>query len=115
MAAIKRDQSFIFVTHIGTCEYPFSLGSSLYILDYNEPAIVGTTVSINCLHPGEVLVGPNTATCMDNGQWVPDPNQLQMNCKGIHKKKTVCALVYRQYIIMHSFYAHTLYSIMWHP
>ena len=67
------------------CEHPLlsqSMGSSLYILGYSEPAVVGTT---NCSEPGEVLTGPNSATCMENGQWVPEPSQLQMNCKGIQK------------------------------
>ena len=41
------------------------------------------TASFNCSEPGHVLEGPNTTTCMGDGQWAPDPNQLQMNCKGI--------------------------------
>ena len=55
--------------------------SSLYILGYNEPAVVGTSISFNCLNPEEVLIGPNTAMCMNNGQWVPNPNSLQTSCK----------------------------------
>ena len=62
------------------------MGSSLYILDYSEPAVVGTTISFNCSEPGHVLVGPNTTTCTDDGQWVPDPNLLLMNCKGMQFK-----------------------------
>lgn len=68
------------------CEHPLfnkSVRSSLYVPDFNESAVsVGTTVSFNCSEPGQVLVGPNTATCMESGQWVPDPSQLKMNCKG---------------------------------
>ena len=52
-------------------------------MDYKEPAINGTIVSFNCSQPGEVLIGPSTATCMDDGQWVPNPDQLHGNCKGI--------------------------------
>ena len=58
------------------------MGPSLYILGYSEPAVVGTTVSFNCSQPGEVLTDPNTATCMEDGQWAPDPSQLQISCKG---------------------------------
>ena len=65
-----------------TCDYPLLNGSSLYILDYSEPATVGTTISFNCSQPGEVLVGRNTATCMEDGQWMPDPCQVQISCKG---------------------------------
>ena len=68
------------------CEHPLfnqSVESSLNVLDYNKsgPAIVGTTVSFNCSMPGEVLTGSNTSTCIDIGQWEPDPRQI--NCKGI--------------------------------
>ena len=70
------------------CEYPLlsqSMESSLYILGYSERAVVGTTILFNCSEPGKVLTGPNSATCMENGQWVPELSQLQMNCKGIQK------------------------------
>ena len=65
--------------------YAPAVESSLYILGYNEPAVVGTAISFNCSEPGKVLTGPNSATCTEDGQWVPDPSQLQMNCKGIQK------------------------------
>ena len=64
------------------------MGSSLYIQDYNEPAVVGTTILFKYSKPEEILIGPNAATCMEDGQWVPDPNQLQMtqSCNGIINK-----------------------------
>ena len=73
------------------CENFFNkfVGSSLYILDYSEPAVVGTTVSFNCSQPGKVLIGPNTVTCMDGGQWIPDPSQLQMSCIGIRNNSYI--------------------------
>ena len=77
-----------------SCEHPLfnnSLGSSLYVLDLNEPAVnitVGTTVSFNCSVIGQVLVEPNTKTCMVNGEWIPDPSLLQMNCKGLDIRNT---------------------------
>ena len=55
---------------------------SLDVQDYREPAIVGTTISFNCSQPEEVLIGPDTVTCMDDGQWEPDPHQIQISCKG---------------------------------
>ena len=58
------------------------MGTSLDVQDYSEPATVGTTISFDCLRPEEVLVGPNTVTCMDDGQWEPDPHQIQISCKG---------------------------------
>ena len=36
------------------------------------PAVEGTSVTFSC-PPGLVLTGPNTSTCMRNGEWEPDP------------------------------------------
>ena len=36
--------------------------------------IEGTTISFSCA-PGLVLIGPNSATCTENGEWEPDPRQ----------------------------------------
>ena len=41
------------------------------------PLLKGSTLSYSC-SPGLVLVGPNTATCMENGEWEPDPREV--NC-----------------------------------
>ena len=76
-----------------TCEHPVfnkSVELLLYVLNFlNESGIrVGTVVSFNCSESGQVLVGPNTATCMENGEWVPDPSLLQMNCKGSDIRNT---------------------------
>jgi hypothetical protein len=72
------------------CEYPLqnlslsmAMGlGSLNVQNYSEPAIVGTTISFSCSRPEDVLIGPNTVTCMDDGQWEPDPHQIQISCKG---------------------------------
>ena len=50
-------------------------------MDYIDPAIEGTTVTFECPHE-HVLIGPNTTTCMGNGEWEPDPRDL--TCKGIN-------------------------------
>ena len=39
------------------------------------PAIEGTNVTFSCPH-GLVLNGPNTSTCMRNGEWEPDSQNL---------------------------------------
>ena len=31
------------------------------------------------LDPGLVLIGPNSATCMENGEWEPDPSKFMCN------------------------------------
>ena len=46
-----------------------------------DPAIEGTTVTFEC-PPEYILIGPNTTTCMGNGEWKPDPRDVE--CKGIY-------------------------------
>ena len=69
----------------------------LNVQNYSEPPIVGTTLAFNCSQPEEVLIGPNTTTCMDDGRWVPDPFQLQISCKGI-EALFVASLVHTPFI-----------------
>jgi hypothetical protein len=48
------------------------------IMGYVDPAIERSNVTISC-SPGYVLNGANTATCMRNGNWEPDPREME--CK----------------------------------
>ena len=56
----------------------------MYIPDTSGLAVVGTTIVFNCSKPEEVIVGANPSTCMDNGQWAPDPALIHLDCKGIN-------------------------------
>ena len=40
------------------------------------PAIEGANVTFSC-PPGRILTGPNVATCMRNGEWEPDLQELK--------------------------------------
>ena len=54
----------------------------MMINDYTDTQPVvyeGTVLNFSC-PPGLVLSGPNTTTCMENGEWEPDPRQTM--CKG---------------------------------
>ena len=42
----------------------------------NGTAQEGTTITLSCL-PGFILTGSNTSTCMDNGEWEPDPRLVE--------------------------------------
>ena len=53
-------------------------GSLLFLRDAN-PSLEGSTVNFTC-PPGLVLIGPNLATCMENGEWEPDPREVR--CTG---------------------------------
>ena len=35
-----------------------------------------TTITLSC-PPGSILTGSNTSTCMDNGEWEPDPRLVE--------------------------------------
>ena len=39
----------------------------------------GTNITFIC-PPGLVLTGPSRSTCMGNGEWEPNPNDVE--CKG---------------------------------
>ena len=43
----------------------------------------GTNITFTC-SPGLVLTGPNTSTCMGNGEWEPNPREVE--CKGVNRK-----------------------------
>ena len=68
---------------IVTCGHPFqdvdndSVIIEGYIMD---PALEGAVLSFDC-PPHYVLIGPNTTTCMGNGEWEPYPREVE--CKGI--------------------------------
>ena len=49
------------------------------VVEFNDPALEQTTVTFSC-PPGLVLTGPNSSTCMGNGEWEPDPREVK--CKG---------------------------------
>ena len=46
----------------------------------NSIAIEGAVANFSC-PPGLALIGPNTTTCMENGEWEPDPGDAA--CRGI--------------------------------
>ena len=66
------------------CGHPFqdrvSVDDSVIIKGYMEPSLEGAVLSLAC-PPQRVLIGTNTTTCMGNGEWEPDPREVE--CKGI--------------------------------
>jgi hypothetical protein len=47
-------------------------------MGFMDPAIEGSNVTISC-SSGHVLNGANMAICMRNGNWEPDPREVE--CK----------------------------------
>ena len=46
---------------------------------YVDPALEGRTVTFICPR-GQILNGSNSSTCMGNGEWEPDPREVE--CTG---------------------------------
>ena len=84
-------------THSAKCKNPVvQINGSIAVIGYTDPALKGTTLTVNC-YLGLVLTGPNTTTCMDNGQWEPDLKEVE--CKGVHTYSELlysaaCYLIY---------------------
>ena len=64
-------------------------------MGYEEPAQQGESITFACTS-GLELSGPNSSTCMRNGEWEPDPGEV--NCTHIRLQPT--AYGSPQYIIL---------------
>ena len=45
------------------------------------PVMEGFVVSFSCCSEF-ILAGPNSSTCMSNGEWEPDPREVECRQKG---------------------------------
>ena len=63
---------FIFAA---ACDYPLQEGDSGVTYDMARPALVGTSIMLDC-PPGLELTGSESATCIGNGYWEPDPRNI---------------------------------------
>ena len=69
---------------IGTCGKPQIQSDDIIVFvvmgyDESAPVMEGTKVNYTC-PPGLVHSGPTSSTCMQNGEWEPDPREVM--CKG---------------------------------
>ena len=48
-------------------------------MGYEDPAREGQNISFIC-PSGQALSGPNSSICMENGEWEPDPGEVE--CTG---------------------------------
>ena len=49
------------------------------VMGYTDPALEGQTITFAC-PPYQTLNGSNSSTCMENGEWEPDPREVE--CTG---------------------------------
>ena len=52
----------------------------LVIIGYIDPAVEGSSVNLSC--SSGVITGPTMTTCMLNGDWEPDPTDMECEHKG---------------------------------
>ena len=66
------------------CDHPLEEGinssSSVEVIGFTNPALEGTSIMLHC-HIRLTLIGPESSTCMGNGEWEPDPKEVE--CIGI--------------------------------
>ena len=60
---------------------------SIWILGYTNAVLEGDKINFTCTS-GMELVGPNSITCMANGEWEPNPKEVE--CKGESFHTTMC-------------------------
>ena len=79
------DMPIVFITTLtlisaAKCRDLISDDSPTLILDISNPSTVGTTATLSCHGLNHTRIGPNTTTCMGDGEWDPDPTEAK--CKG---------------------------------
>ena len=52
------------------------IDDSVKVFLENDPALVGTNATFICL-PGLAFSGSHKSTCMENGEWEPDPREVE--------------------------------------
>ena len=69
-------------------------------LDYVDPALEGQNITFTC-PPRQILNGSNSSTCMMNGEWEPDPREVEctggMGTIGVTLGKTSRLFVFHKY------------------
>ena len=52
------------------------IDDSVKVMLDNEPAVIETNATFSCF-PGQTFSGPHRSTCMENGEWEPDPQAVK--------------------------------------
>ena len=55
--------------------------NGVQVMGYEDSALAGESIMFTCTS-GLEFSGPNSSTCMGNGEWEPDPEEV--NCTGKH-------------------------------
>ena len=60
-------------------------------MGYEDPALEGQIITFTC-PPGHILNGCTSSTCMGNGEWEPDPREVQCTGRFITTAATITML-----------------------
>ena len=64
------------IYYVGKCDDPLMLiHNDVIVVGYEDPSLEGESITFTC-PTGAILTGPNSATCMENGEWEPDPREV---------------------------------------
>ena len=76
--------------YLVNCRNPLSLDNGqnfmrndswiVNVLGYSHPAMEGANINFTC-SPNHTLIGPHSAVCMGNGEWEPDPREVECKCE----------------------------------
>ena len=68
--------------YVGKCDDPLMLiHNDIIIVGYEDPALEGENITFTC-PTGAILTGPNSSTCVENGEWEPDPREVECSVFG---------------------------------
>ena len=62
--------------YVGKCDDLSTLIYDAVVMGYEDPALEGENITFTC-PTGAILAGPNSATCAQNGEWEPDPREME--------------------------------------
>ncbi len=77
--------TLFYVAHVTAkpCSHPLSSDQANSVnitgITLTNPITEGTTAIFSC-PLGQVLTGPNVSECMENGEWMPDTEEVQCTC-----------------------------------
>ena len=55
-----------------------NIDASVSVVNYTDPPLEGAIANLSC-PPELILTGPDSAKCLGNGEWEPDPREAKCN------------------------------------
>ena len=91
----------VMTCYVGKCDDPLELNHSDVIAEgYEDPALEGENITFTCLSEA-ILCGSNSSTCMENGEWEPDPSEVECTRELVTTGTTVPSMPLNSLHTMH--------------